>query len=224
MNDTNTPSSREGKGQGEQMKAALESTLAFLENLSDEVPELYQGIIGNIKAALSSQQQEGREDETLFSVERLERYCGKLKLENLALQHQITTLQEQLKEENRVMVQQMFARDAEIEALKADLEKYKGYYSDVSNTLQAAELDVEWRKEDIERLQSELKQANEKAAEVAGKANVFSVGDKIKAVRRYGRLEEGKVYEVLKITKDGHVIVQTKWGKTHYAKEQFVNS
>lgn len=37
----------------------------------------------------------------------------------------------------------------------------------------------------------------------------------------WGRLQYGKEYEVLKITKQGHLLLQTKWGKTHYSAKLF---
>jgi hypothetical protein len=36
-----------------------------------------------------------------------------------------------------------------------------------------------------------------------------------------GRLQYGTRYEVLKITKQGHLLLQTKWGKTHYSVKMF---
>jgi hypothetical protein len=37
----------------------------------------------------------------------------------------------------------------------------------------------------------------------------------------HGRLEYDKRYEVLKITTQGHLLLQTKWGKTHYSIKLF---
>jgi hypothetical protein len=37
----------------------------------------------------------------------------------------------------------------------------------------------------------------------------------------FGRLQYTKQYEVLRITKQGHLLIQTKWGKTHYSKNLF---
>lgn len=36
-----------------------------------------------------------------------------------------------------------------------------------------------------------------------------------------GRLYYGKEYEVLKITKQGHLLLQTNWGKTFYSVKLF---
>lgn len=36
-----------------------------------------------------------------------------------------------------------------------------------------------------------------------------------------GRLQYGKQYEVLKITKQGHLLLQTNWGKTFYSVNLF---
>ena len=39
----------------------------------------------------------------------------------------------------------------------------------------------------------------------------------------YGRLQYGTVYEVRKITKQGHLMVDTPWGKMFYSKKLFKN-
>lgn len=61
---------------------------------------------------------------------------------------------------------------------------------------------------------------------------IFNVGDKVKLKEKlrgtstsgkFGRLRFGRVYEVLSITKQGHILLQTNFGKTHYAVHQFIN-
>lgn len=59
----------------------------------------------------------------------------------------------------------------------------------------------------------------------------FNVGDIVQLIDRrnkqtgqtgqLGRLDYLKQYEVLKITKEGHILIQTKWGKTHYSVNLF---
>jgi len=58
----------------------------------------------------------------------------------------------------------------------------------------------------------------------------FNINDKVQLKEetkrshkqtKKGRLLYGKVYNVLKVTKQGHLLLQTEWGKTFYSKEKF---
>ena len=58
----------------------------------------------------------------------------------------------------------------------------------------------------------------------------FNIGDIVKlrnetkkwsGQKVWGRLQYGKEYEVLKITKQGHLLLLTNWGKTFYSVKLF---